>query len=88
MDEDVMWALLAMVIWGPPVFALSIRFAIKPVVEAIRTLRESQNPPPDQRRLNQLEAEIARLSARLESVEQAEAFHRELGSGPGAGSGL
>lgn len=84
MDEDVMWAIVAIVIWGPPALALSIRFALKPIAEAIRTVREAgSNPVPsaDTRRIAQLEAELARLAGRLESVERAEAFHRELQSG-------
>jgi hypothetical protein len=83
MDEDIMWAIVAIVIWGPPALALSIRFALKPMAEAIRTMREAQHPTPSQdaAKIAALEAEIARLSRRLDSVESAETFHRELKSG-------
>jgi hypothetical protein len=84
-DEDILWAIVAIVIWAPPALALSIRFALKPIVEAIARLRESQPLPnatrTDEGQLSRIEQQIAHLATRLESLEQAETFHRELQSG-------
>lgn len=88
MDEDIMWAIVAIVIWAPPALALSIRFALKPIVEAIARLREGSGPGTvnrvDPHQLSRIEEQLARLSDRLDSIERVEAFHRELGSGRGA----
>jgi hypothetical protein len=85
MDEDVMWAIVAIVIWGPPALALSVRFALKPIVEAIARLREtipqSAAGRTDDRRIALLEAEVAHLAGRLESMEKAEEFQRQLRAG-------
>jgi hypothetical protein len=84
-DEDIMWAIVAIVIWAPPALALSIRFALKPIVEAIARLREGPNTNAavrsDPLQLNRIEEQLARLSDRLDSLERVETFHRELQSG-------
>lgn len=73
-----------------PVLALSARFALKPVIEAIIRLRQSQGAAQDSavqdRRISLLEAEVQNLQQAIHSLTEAEDFRRRLGSSTGAAS--
>jgi hypothetical protein len=69
-----------------PVIAFSARFAIKPVVDALIRLRESNSNDASldralaqqDRRLSLMEAELQHVSTTLERLAEAERFHAEL----------
>lgn len=74
---------LAALILGVPALALSLRFALKPLVEAWARLKEAQHADPQELALFRREMEL--LDQRLESVESqlvrigdAAEFHRQL----------
>lgn len=64
-----------------PVVAVSVRFGLKPLVEAKRQL--SQGAAADlaqDRRLALLEAEMQSIQASLQQLTEAEDFRRQLGT--------
>ena len=70
-----------------PIVGLTLRFAIKPSVEAIaRAIGQSQGRIPvetgDARsRVRELEEELEAVRARLERVEAVQSFERQLTAG-------
>jgi hypothetical protein len=75
-------AVLGCLVVLTPVVALSARFALRPIVEAMIRLRESQadgrtNELQD-RRIALLEAEIQSLQHSVRSLSEAEDFRRAL----------
>src|SRR5687767_6144342 len=77
--QNIAMLALMYIVFGVPVLALAARIAIRPVLEAIITLREggtaAATPDP---RLAALEAEVARLATEVGRLSEAEAFHRQL----------
>jgi hypothetical protein len=78
------------VLLGVPVLALSLRFALKPLVEAWVRLRETQGTNPQELAL--MKEQLALLSERMEELEQGlhqlkyvTEFDRELNLPPGDG---
>ncbi|MEJ2216999.1 MAG: hypothetical protein P8099_10325 [Gemmatimonadota bacterium] len=78
------------VLLGVPVIALSLRFALKPLVEAWVRLRETQQANPQELAL--MKQQLALLSERMEEMEQGlhqlkyvAEFDRELNLPPGGG---
>jgi hypothetical protein len=69
-----------------PVVALSLRFAMKPMVEGIARLKSM--PAADggakDLRIQMLEAEVAQLNAAVQQLAEADDFRRQL-AGPAAG---
>jgi hypothetical protein len=69
-----------------PVIAFSLRFAAKPVVDALARLREAQgrNESANEtlllhdRRMSLLETELQHMSATLDKLAEAQRFHAEL----------
>lgn len=69
-----------------PVLALSIRFAAKPLVDAMVRLREVQgkNTASEEtlmlhdRRMNLLESELQHITTTLDRLAEAERFHARL----------
>ena len=87
MDDDIFWAILAMMMFGVPIMAISLRLALRPIVEAVIRLRESfvaqPRLDPDQtRRIAALETEVDDLARQLRRMESVEEFDRQLRSGP------
>lgn len=78
--------LASVFIVGIPVIALSARFAIRPIAEAIVRLREGQGRGSDEmmqlqdRRVSLLEAELQAVHGTLERLVEAERFRSELES--------
>ena len=72
--------LLALVVF--PALALSLRLALKPIVESIVRLREAfvSTPqiPGDAARMARLEEEVTRLRAEVERLGSLEEFYGEL----------
>jgi pilus assembly protein TadC len=76
--------ILAGVIFGIPVLAFSLRFALKPLVEAYTRLKEAQSGD-DGRQLPVVMQQLAVLEQRLQAIEEhvdrldeVAEFHREL----------
>jgi hypothetical protein len=65
---DLMGILAAIVIFFIPALAVSARFALRPIVEAIIRLREAFVDPPSR---PQLEARLESIEAELRFVRQA-----------------
>jgi hypothetical protein len=67
-----------------PVVALSARFALRPIVEAMIRLREAQGATRaselQDRRIALLESEIQSLQHTVRSLMEAEDFRRQLAS--------
>jgi len=71
-----------------PVVAFSLRFAAKPVVDALVRLREVQGKATasdetmllHDRRMSLLESELQHVSSMLERLAEAERFHAQLGA--------
>jgi hypothetical protein len=77
-------ALIALLFAGTivlvPVLALSARFALKPVIEAIARLKQSGSDATLQdRRIALLEAEVQHLGAAVQQFAEVEDFRRQLG---------
>lgn len=76
-------ALLALVVI--PALALTARFTLKPIVEAIIGLREGlmgRRPDEDvQRRLAMIEAELADLGSAVRRLADVHEYDRKLASG-------
>src|SRR3712207_4594523 len=69
-----------------PLLALSVRFALKPLIESWARIRQAQGPEAAQlqdRRISLLEAEIQHLQEQVRHLSEAEDFRRQL-SAPGA----
>ena len=71
-----------------PVVAFSLRFAAKPVVDALVRLREVQGKASasdetmllHDRRMSLLESELQHVNGMLERLVEAERFHAQLGA--------
>jgi len=71
-----------------PVVAFSLRFAAKPVVDALVRLREVQGKTTTSdeamllhdRRMSLLESELQHVNSTLERLVEAERFHVQLGA--------
>lgn len=76
-------ALLALVVF--PALALTIRLALKPIVESIVRLREAfmstPQPPGDVARIARLEEEVKELRAEVQRLGSVEEFYGQLTEG-------
>lgn len=83
---DPVEILVALLIFGIPGGALAVRFVLRPmlreIAEAIRSSREGLSPELE-RRLAELEEGQQLIGQQLQSLLEAERFHRELESGAG-----
>lgn len=78
--KDAAMLVLMFVVFGVPALALAARLAIRPVLDAIVTLRDtagSHHLGPDPR-LIELEGEVSRLGHEVARLTEAQAFHRQL----------
>ena len=84
MGETVVEILLALLIFGVPTAALTIRFVLRPmlreVVEAVRATK-GQVSPELERRLNEMEEGQQILIQKLDRLLEAERFRQQLESG-------
>jgi hypothetical protein len=83
---DLFEFLLVFFIVVVPIFGVTARLAIAPMVEAIIRLRESFTGAAGsalaERRIAELEAEVRQLRTVVDALEEAEMFHRQLLSSP------
>jgi hypothetical protein len=87
--RDAALLVLMFVVFGAPALAIAARIAIRPVLDAIATFRESfpvasQVPDP---RIASLEADVRRLNGEVQRLSESEAFSRELTKGTSPESG-
>jgi hypothetical protein len=80
-------ALLAImaIVFGVPAIGISVRFALKPIVDSIIRLRESTAAVNDgavERRVLQLQDEVAQLRASVSDLEETVAFQQKLLAAP------
>lgn len=82
--EDLLTLIGATVLVFIPALAITARFALRPMVEAIIRLREGLvgNPTASlEARLGRLEAELADLRSTIELLVESQQFDRELRPG-------
>ena len=84
--DDIITAVILFSIICAPALALSFRIALKPAVEALARLRETM-PPPEGRgpagEAPDLRQRVKELQDRLERLEEARDFDRQLSGGNG-----
>jgi len=89
------WVALAAVVMGTsivliPVIGLTVRFALKPLVEARARWMELQSEGNNNRLLEQrvalLEAQLGQMEGSLNRVLDEQEFQRKLGTGAGTPS--
>jgi len=82
--ETVVEILLALLIFGVPTAALTIRFVLRPmlreVVDAVRATK-GQMSPELERRLGDMEEGQQRLAQKLDRLLEGERFREQLESG-------
>ena len=78
--KDAAMLVLMFVVFGVPALALAARLAIRPVLDAVLSLRETAaaQPPALEPRVAELEAEVSRLYVEVGRLTEAEAFDRRL----------
>jgi hypothetical protein len=83
--EEMLIVMGSIVLVFIPALALTARFALKPIVEAIIRLREGFTSTPREvasdQRLLRMEQQLSALQRRLDEVEKAGTFERQLGRG-------
>lgn len=82
MEREIL-EILGLFVIGAPLLSLSVRLALRPIVGAVRDLRaafDALSPPnpADAARLVRLETEILELRARMEEMDEALEFDRNL----------
>ena len=86
--KDALMIALMFIVFGVPALGITARFALKPIVDSIVRLRESFGTGPGngvvERRVLELEDEVAQLRAGLSGLEETVAFQQQLLAGPGA----
>lgn len=81
---DLLWFIAVIVFIFIPALAVTARFALRPMVDAIIRLREGMvgNPSASlEVRLGQLEAELADVRNTMERLVETQQFDRELDPG-------
>lgn len=79
--ENAAMLLLMFIVFGVPALAISVRLALKPILEALERVREgglTVTSRADDPRIEALEAEVVRLTQEVQRLSESEAFHREL----------
>ena len=86
MDEDIVAIIAITLLISIPLLAISARIALKPIAEAIARLRGEPVAVPharalQDRRLADLEEEMDRVVAEMQSLREALQFREELQGG-------
>lgn len=82
--RDSAMLLLMFLVFGVPAVAISVRIALRPVIEALVRVRDisghraAADPDP---RFAALESELKRLQVEVQRLSEAEAFTRQLTGG-------
>lgn len=71
-----------------PVAGVTARFALKPIVEAIARMRESQAAGQEvgllERRVALIEQQVQQIDGSVDRLSEASEFDRKLGAAPGS----
>jgi hypothetical protein len=88
--KDALMIALMFMVFGVPALGITARFALKPIVDSIVRLREAFNVGPAsgvvERRVLELEDEVAQLRSSVTGLEETVAFQQKLLAGPTAAS--
>lgn len=78
--KDAAMLILMFIVFGIPALAIAARLAIRPVLDAVLSLREAAaaRPLATDHRLAELEAEVSRLALEVGRLNEAAAFDRQL----------
>lgn len=82
--KDAAMLALMFLVFGAPALAIAARIAVRPVLDAIASWRESlaaTQPQIPDARVAALEAEVTHLSQEVRRLAEAEAFTRQLVQG-------
>jgi len=85
--QDAILLFLMFICFGIPAVGITVRFALKPIVDSIIRLRESSgamNAGVVERRVLEMQDELAQLRASVSELEETVAFQQKLLAGPGA----
>lgn len=81
---DLLWFIAVIIFLFIPALAVTVRFALRPMVEAIIRLREGLVGNPSaflEVRLGQLEAELTDVRNTVEQLAETQQFDRQLHPG-------
>jgi hypothetical protein len=87
MNENLTIVIVTGIVLGIPLVGITARMVIKPLVEALVRLREAgvttgaQQQILTDRRMTELQEEVASLRQNVERLMEAESFNRQLGAG-------
>jgi hypothetical protein len=85
MDEDIILILMSGLIVFTPVAGLTLRFALKPLVDSLARLMEIRARKDDQdlldKRVALLEQELGMARMELKELREREDFYQRLGPG-------
>ena len=88
--KDALMIALMFIVFGVPALGITARFALKPIVDSIVRLRESFGTGPGngvvERRMLELEDEVAQLRSSVSGLEETVSFQQKLLAGPGGTS--
>lgn len=87
--KDTALLFIMAIVFGVPAVGISIRMALKPIVDSIIRLRESTvslNNGVVERRVLQLQDELAQLRATVSDLEETVSFQQKLLAPPPAES--
>lgn len=78
--KEAAFLILMFIVFGIPALAIAARLAIRPVLDAVLSLRETAaaRPLASDSRVAALEAEVSRLSLEIGRLTDAQAFDRQL----------
>lgn len=79
--RDSAMLVLMFIVFGVPAVAISVRIALKPVIEAlggVRNLPAPRGGGDSDPRLAALQADVNRLQAEVQRLAESEAFTRQL----------
>ncbi len=79
---DVIGITMGMLIVLIPIAGVTLRFAIKPIAEAMARIRESQSASQElgvmQQRIDLLEQQISVMESEMHRLREAQEFHAQL----------
>jgi hypothetical protein len=85
MDEDILAILMGGLIIFTPVAGMTLRFALKPLVDSIARLMEARSRKDDSellaKRIALLEQELSLTRKELDEIRDRDEFYQRLGPG-------
>ncbi len=87
--DDVMKLVVIFALVVVPALGITVRFALKPIVDAILRLKEGgvlrSYDPGATTEVRQLREEVAELQRTIRELKEVESFHRTLAAPPAPG---